>query len=125
MNDGLSLGSLAVDGNKGFLATHDGKMWMYEDTTMISGVNEILEGEVTIFPNPASEYIELTWTQEIGVVGDEVAIFNMLGQPMQRVTDFDEICCRISITHLLPRMYWVLVTRQDKVVGANRLLIQE
>ncbi len=36
MNDGLSQGSLAVDGNKVFMATHDGKIWLYEDTSMVS-----------------------------------------------------------------------------------------
>ena len=58
-NDGLSQGSLAVDGDKVFMSTHDGNVWMY-DASLTSAKdikNELYD--IEIYPNPFREEIQI------------------------------------------------------------------
>lgn len=56
-NDGLSQGSLAVDGNRVFTATHDGKIWMYDaEITSLSDQYDDSD-QIEIYPNPFIENI--------------------------------------------------------------------
>ena len=60
---GQAQGSLAVDGNKVFMATTDGKVWMYDaDTTGTSnGINEIGNNfTFQAYPNPSSGIITIS-----------------------------------------------------------------
>lgn len=56
-NDGLSQGSLAVDGNKVFMATRDGKVWIYEQP--LTSIFPVEEDELNweVFPNPAKDHL--------------------------------------------------------------------
>ena len=81
-NDGLSQGSLAVDGNKVFMATHDGKVWMYEDTTgttQVDGINSE-SIEIQLSPNPASEMISISLPASINYSNPDIEIYTMTGQ---------------------------------------------
>lgn len=49
---GISQGSLAVDGNRVFMATHLGEVWVYEATTGIASDKTV--STVGLIPNPAS-----------------------------------------------------------------------
>lgn len=58
-NDGQSQGSLAVDGNKVFMATRDGNVWVYEDSIDVTANAEIehVTSTFAILPNPATDHI--------------------------------------------------------------------
>jgi hypothetical protein len=123
-NDGQSQGSLAVDGNKVFMATHDGQVWMYEDTTLINGIKDIHQeySVVTIFPNPASSYIELKLSKAVASRVDEIQIFNFLGQPVLSLSDFGEILPSLNISGLWPGMYYLQVLEKRNAIGCVRFV---
>jgi hypothetical protein len=123
-NDGQSQGSLAVDGNKVFMATHDGKVWMYEDTSLINGTKEIHQENsiIPIFPNPASSYVEFKISGTSEAIVDEVRIFNFLGQPVLNLSDFGEISHRVDISGLSPGMYYLHALEKGRVIGTARFV---
>ncbi len=54
-NDGQSQGSLAVDGNQVYFATHDGKVWKYDaEITGTQSYNNQDETHFYLYPNPIS-----------------------------------------------------------------------
>lgn len=59
-NDGLSQGSLAVDGNRVFMATHDGNVWMYNAEVTSAIDNKMDYNEIEIYPNPFNNKIFLS-----------------------------------------------------------------
>jgi hypothetical protein len=125
MNDGLSQGSLAVDGNKVFMATHDGKVWMYEDTTLISEVKNIhLENKLfSISPNPVSDFIEIKFSsKEISSPVDQIRIFNSLGQQVMAMPDFVEVLQRVDVARLTPGVYTLQVSAIGKIIGISRFV---
>lgn len=122
-NDGQSQGSLAVDGNKVFMATHDGKVWMYEDTTLINGIKEIRkENDVfEIYPNPASDFIQIKFSsQEIQSTGAQIQIFNSVGEKVMVLSDFVEILQNIDIVGLPPGVYMLRLSARNKLIGITR-----
>ena len=123
MNDGLSQGSLAVDGNKVFMATHDGKVWVYEDTTLINGNKDIRleKSRLILFPNPATDFIQVKMT-ELKMAIEGVCIFNLFGQPVLSITDFDEICPRFDISGFVPGLYELRLISKGKAVGSRRFV---
>lgn len=123
MNDGLSQGSLAVDGNKVFMATHDGKVWMYEDTSLISRLKDITQENIlfTIFPNPSSDFIEIKFSaKEIESAVDQVQIYNVIGQQVMKLSDFVEILPRMDISSLSPGIYTIRLSAAGKNMETAR-----
>ena len=59
LNQGLSQGSLAVDGNKVFMATQDGMVWMYDASGVSSSTEHPVQNNLKIFPNPAASYFSI------------------------------------------------------------------
>lgn len=60
-NDGTSQGSLAVDGNKVFMATRDGKVWIYEDS-LVSNSDQFLlknKSKIKLSPNPVKNLLQI------------------------------------------------------------------
>jgi len=81
-NDGLSQGSLAVDGNKVFMATHDGQIWMYQDT---SGLTETKDDvydlpDIDLYPNPANNSINIKLASSLAWQNLQIEIYTMQGQ---------------------------------------------
>ncbi len=72
-NDGLSQGSLTVDGNKVFMSTHDGQIWMYNEE--ISSFSEKLNTKYEILPNPSNSIINLFNLP----IGSNIKIYDVKG----------------------------------------------
>jgi hypothetical protein len=108
-NDGLSQGSLAVDGNKVFMATHDGMVWMYEDTTGTTDVKSISSGiiDIRLHPNPASGFIEIDLPFELRMHALTIDIVNFLGQCVQQQDFSGGDLLRIDITYLESGIYYL------------------
>lgn len=81
-NDGLSQGSLAVDGNRVFMATHDGKVWMYEDTTATTGISDALglQTQLKCTPNPVNDEVIFTDASGKPMPWKTLTVFNAMGQ---------------------------------------------
>ena len=59
--DNQSQGSLAVDSNLVFFASHDGKVWRYDVSEHSSGIQELVSPfSVLVTPNPAHSSISIT-----------------------------------------------------------------
>ena len=81
-NDGLSQGSLAVDGNKVFMATHDGQIWMYQDTSGLTETKDDVYGlpDIDLYPNPANNSINIKLTSSLTGQNLQIEIYTMQGQ---------------------------------------------
>lgn len=77
-NTGQAQGSLAVDGNKVFMATTDGKIFVYDASSSTTGISSISPGnssKMEIFPNPAHERLYISNCSEAATIEIE----NILG----------------------------------------------
>lgn len=81
-NDGLSQGSLAVDGNRVFMATHDGKVWVYEDSTTITAIHDVEKNPnlLTVIPNPATTEVTFSYVDGYQYAWKEIWIYNSIGE---------------------------------------------
>ena len=78
-NNGQAQGSLAVDGNKVYMATTDGKVWMYDASDITDSEDLNTQVQLILFPNPASETINFSNTLP------DITIFNVYGQLIERI----------------------------------------
>ena len=112
-NDGLSQGSLAVDGNKVFMATHDGQVWMYHDTVGVSSTEEYgLETlGVQLYPNPGSDHISIHFNKMKSDENLQVEIYSLTGQLelKQQFEDGDHL--DIDVSRLTSGIYQMNVLR--------------
>lgn len=63
-NDGQSQGSLAVDGNNVFMATRDGKIWIYTDSATSTNNTDVEHLQLKLWPNPAHDRLTINNLQE-------------------------------------------------------------
>jgi hypothetical protein len=107
-NDGQSQGSLAVDGNKVFMATRDGKVWVYEDSTGVTSNIDIeyIKSIIAIHPNPATDYITIS-NAEMSL--KNYSIYNAIGKLILK-NSFNKITeNEIDISDFEPGLYIIRV----------------
>lgn len=106
-NDGLSQGSLAVDGNKVFMATHDGQVWMYQDTVGVSGTEksepEILG--IQLYPNPTSDRISIQMTSTMPDENLQIEIYTLPGQLGLKQQVAGRISFEVDVSMFAPGIY--------------------
>lgn len=73
-NNGQAQGSLAVDGDRVFMATTDGKIWMYNAGETTSTENPEIQNQLNIFPTIVSN--ELYFSKPL----PEYQVYNIFGQ---------------------------------------------
>ncbi len=115
-NDGLSQGSLAVDGNKVFMATHDGNVWIYEDSLNVTSTKNIENAvdDIVIIPNPANEFVSIL---NLKNPINEFCIYNSLGLLVRNNKLSTKSQSRIDISNLLPGLYIMrIITVNDKQI---------
>lgn len=79
-NDGQSQGSLAVDGNTVFMATHDGKIWKYDASPATSiDENEKESTTVSVTINPSATDVTLNFDLQFPA-DVTVSLTNVLGE---------------------------------------------
>lgn len=106
-NDGLSQGSLAVDGNKVFMATHDGQVWMFQDTVGVSGT-EKSEPEIPgiqLYPNPSSDRISIQLTSAMPVENLQIEIYTLPGYLALKQQVLDRNSFEVDVSMLAPGIY--------------------
>ena len=97
---------------KDFDVAHDARIYLatngspilkssFDVLEAMTATKDYEEGNMTIYPNPASEFIQIDYTENLTISSYE--IFNAEGQKvMTGHKDFGE---KISIQHLIPRVY--------------------
>ncbi len=121
-NDGLSQGSLTVDGNKVFMATHDGKVWMYEDTSGVNEVHPLSSDSIAIqlYPNPASESIHIKLPSILCNDSFDIEIYNVLGQLVLNQTFANENPINIDVSKLYAGTYQLSVLQSGARIKTLR-----
>ena len=122
LNDNQSQGSLAVDSNQVFMATHDGKIWRYvvpQSTAIGEKLDEVQAFEM--FPNPAVSHISIHFKQPSNT-NALVRIYDVSGRKCLENT------CRqaenkLDISNLSAGTYIVEVLVNEQVVQ-QKLLVQ-
>jgi hypothetical protein len=74
---------------------------------LITGINEITKDDVKIYPNPASNYINIE-----GVSGTTITIYNMIGARVYSENIEDPIS-RIDISNLVGGNYFIEITGSE------------
>lgn len=114
LNDGLSQGSLTVDSNLVFMATHDGKVWRYviADSSSATATPEILGSSVSIWPNPARSTVRIDLPEKTGRPAT-VTLFDGGGKPvLQQV--FTQQPFELDISRLSAGFYQVSVLQDGR-----------
>lgn len=108
-NDGLSQGSLAVDGNKVFMATRDGNVWVYEDSIDVTANAEIehVISSFAIHPNPATDRIVVSNTKRSL---KDFIIYNSIGKLILKNTFNKTTENEIDISNVGPGLYIITIT---------------
>ncbi len=88
----------------GVADTYGGELWMFEPE-FNTGLHNFSESDrITIYPNPASEYLQFSNIgQEIS--NDEIEIHNIEGKIMKSYPFSD----RVSISDLIPGIYFITI----------------
>lgn len=94
-----------------------GEIYYYENKGIKLNIIENEQLSTTIFPNPATDILQLTNIETI----DKVEIFNALGQPVQL---FNKPQQGISLKDLPPGTYMVKITSDSGAQGIKKLLKQ-
>ena len=81
--------------------------------TTTVGINSYLENSVTLYPNPAKEYIDVRIDGDVNVTGMEV--YDVYGKLINTVNVIDNMT-RINVSALADGMYFVRVTTDQGMV---------
>ncbi len=116
--DGQSQGSLAVDGNSVFMATHDGKIWKY-DASQPNSLNETEQGisPMSISINPSMSELTMKFFLENSDTYT-VSIYTLLGQlvtrQFSRNTGLEYQLLQRDVSSLPEGMYSVVLTANNQ-----------
>jgi chitodextrinase len=83
--------------------------------TTLVGINSYLENSVTLYPNPAKEYVDIRVDGDVNVTGLEV--YDVYGKVVRTVVGANnDSSIRINVSDLSAGMYFVRVTTEQGVV---------
>lgn len=118
-NDGQAQGSLAVDGNKVFMATSDGQVWMYDAAPASNGVTAVSKSKAKIYPNPASSGFTISNLDKPSVC----RIINTLGVVIldKEVLPIDNF---MAINEFPNGIYIVEIIEKGRPVQFEKLIIK-
>lgn len=93
----------------------------YEFQTILNNLN-FVKSNFTLYPNPANDYINLTFSEQISD-SFQVYIYNSLGQKMNFTRiDTSENSMKISVNELSVGMYFVTIINNGKLVESKKFL---
>ena len=85
---------------------------IYEVTTLVDGIENYLINRISLYPNPAKEYVDIRVDENVNVKGMEV--YDVYGKLINTVNVIDNPT-RISVSGLADGMYFVRVTTDQGV----------
>ena len=85
---------------------------IYEVTTLVDGIENYLINRISLYPNPAKEYVDIRVDENVNVKGMEV--YDVYGKLINTVNVIDNPT-RISVSGLADGMYFVRVTTEQGV----------
>ncbi len=124
INDGQSQGSLAVDSNMVFMATHDGKVFRYVvEDIKTDTKTPFIQNSFTINPNPANSIIKLNM-QDVKS-NFNIFIYNYLGQMVKQyhfpyINNQEDL--DLDISTLPSGMYSVILELKGKSISKKLII---
>ena len=104
-NDGLSQGSLAVDGNKVFMATRDGNVWVYEDIPVTT--DHLSAKNIYLYPNPVTNVLTIEMPNMLSENSTELFIQNVFGETMKQMTIQNQMKIEINLMEWPSGLYYL------------------
>ena len=104
-----------MDGNRVFMATHDGKVWVYDDSTAITATHD-LESNInlpTAIPNPATTEVAFSDMSGQPYSWREIWIYNSIGGEVMHQTSWVANTPSVKIEGLPPGMYFTILREPD------------
>jgi hypothetical protein len=94
---------------------------LYECDSLVE-VNEIPYNTVSIYPNPAKDFVSIDIPENINQA--QLSIYNLTGQliSQKQITQFNQ---QIPILELDNGIYIFVIQNKDKVIGRQRVVISE
>ncbi len=116
-NDGTSQGSLAVDGNKVFMATRDGKVWIFEDSLLTQTKPLIFakdQANLKISPHPVYHTLQIeldpTYTGNVY----KILIYDVWGQELKSFQNEQDSNIKVDVSGLQSGSYFLKVVGKDQ-----------
>ncbi|MCI5080107.1 MAG: T9SS type A sorting domain-containing protein, partial [Saprospiraceae bacterium] len=78
-----------------------------------------------VFPNPATDYLTVTWDNELLAENSDLQIFNASGQIVKTFrVDHQDTEYRINVSDLSSGLYMLSMTQRDGSIVTKRLIIE-
>jgi len=106
-NDGLSQGSLVADGDKIFMATNDGKVWIYENQESSTNQHDEIQASFELNPNPVTKFLNLHLSNDD--LKSPIRIINPMGELVMEFAHHDNSQVLIDVSGLASGFYFVNV----------------
>lgn len=115
----------AYDGQNVYLAVNyvgtDNFAFMIDNlvlTTTITGVNEEVAHNVTVFPNPATEVLNVNYAE-----GAEISVLNILGEVVININNASEYNA-LDVSSLEAGTYFVRVVKGSQITNEKVLILE-
>jgi hypothetical protein len=123
LNDGQSQGSLAVDDNQVYFATHDGKVWKYNADSIPTIVNEIKNAAIELYPNPVTDILNIQLPKPLKKIS-----VNIYNTALQEIT-FEQSLIELKSDHIqinmnkLPNGIYYFRIRSENISTFKRFVL--
>lgn len=125
-NDGQFQGSLAVDGNRVFMATHDGKVWMYDDSETVA-IKELMLSEVSpllVVPNPVGNQFSFRDQKGDMISWLELTCYDAIGRMIYHVKRSADDGLEVDATDFQPGFYFANIQDENQVFHYSSFIKQ-
>lgn len=117
-NDGTSQGSLAVDGNKVFMATRDGKVWIYEDSLISNTKSFNLKNnsEFKLSPNPVKNILQIEIDPSIQNDLLEFILYDAMGKKINSKQLYNDQKLELDMSESASGFYFIKWLGKDNTL---------
>jgi uncharacterized repeat protein (TIGR01451 family) len=92
-------------------------------STSVSDPNSI-ETNFIIYPNPASQFVQLEWNSTFTSSSIDIYILDITGRVIQILDNISENNLSLNTSHLLKGMYFISLVQNNKILESKKLVLQ-
>jgi uncharacterized repeat protein (TIGR01451 family) len=92
-------------------------------STSVSDPNSI-ETNFIIYPNPASQFVQLEWNSTFTSSSIDIYILDITGRVIQILENISENNLSLNTSHLLKGMYFISLVQNNKILESKKLVLQ-
>jgi Secretion system C-terminal sorting domain len=110
-----------LSGDKVFIGGTGVYVYQNNFSTAINELNKITA--ISVFPNPFSSSTTLQLSQVLN--SGTLTIYNLYGQPVQRIDNLNGKTIMFNRTNMAPGLYFVQVSQDNKIIASDKILIKD